>query len=569
MAHARDDVKYKIPPYDGTPGDKYKVHEVNLLNLLSEKVDDRGFSLADHVRGVDEGGAAPGAPAITALPQAQQRVAQRARDVRAKTSYSLVVRYTTDEDLKRTMYDAHFQDGHGAFQFQRLTCARPPDRMALRELDKKWRELDLIADAGVDENTVSTMARKMRVLNGERPVANRHDETEMTERLLEMFFSSSKLLMEQAIAEYNAAAGARQFQHAAGTPLAGQRDFNACVVYYTALWRQAVESGHMRRTAPTAHQRRYVEQLGESYAGEFEACDTPHGVSKAERDAFDKLEPAAEGEEMDRGIYLSLMGKLIWPSAMTRPDISAAVSHLCSFMQRPSAKHYKAALRVIGYLVKTKHLGITYGGKLRVPYGLREMPDGFIDARGLHVYHDSSWGRSPHPMGGHVVMYVNGAICWSAKAIKIVPHSTCEAETASGSRAVMDVLFIRKILEHLGRGVRTPTPALGDSKATYDLVRKAGTTARTRYFERATLFIKRAYILLVIEPILIGTAYMVADVFTKATERTTFTTMRDIMMNANGTLMDKLRLSMGGLHGKAGRLCAQLVDTLGKRDATY
>ena len=238
-------------------------------------------------------------------------------------------------------------------------------------------------------------------------------------------------------------------------------------------------------------------------------------------------------------------------------------------MQRPSAKHYKAALRVIGYLVKTKHLGITYGGKLRVPYGLREMPDGFIDARGLHVYHDSSWGRSPHPMGGHVVMYVNGAICWSAKAIKIVPHSTCEAETASGSRAVMDVLFIRKILEHLGRGVRTPTPALGDSKATYDLVRKAGTTARTRYFERATLFIKRAYILLVIEPILIGTAYMVADVFTKATERTTFTTMRDIMMNANGTLMDKLRLSMGGLHGKAGRLCAQLVDTLGKRDATY
>ena len=39
------------------------------------------------------------------------------------------------------------------------------------------------------------------------------------------------------------------------------------------------------------------------------------------------------------------------------------------------------------------------------------------------------------PMAGFILMLLNGAIDWSAKQLKVVADSTCEAETASASRS--------------------------------------------------------------------------------------------------------------------------------------
>ena len=89
-------------------------------------------------------------------------------------------------------------------------------------------------------------------------------------------------------------------------------------------------------------------------------------------------------------------------------------------------------------------------------------------------------------------MYCNGAADWSAKLIKIVPDSSCEAETALASRAAKATCFIRGLLRFHKRPVAAATPTLGDNKAMYALVTQEGATPRTRYFERATLLIKRA-----------------------------------------------------------------------------
>ena len=48
------DVKYDFTPYDGTPGDMYDKFEERLMNGAT-RADDRGWSLADHYGGVDEG----------------------------------------------------------------------------------------------------------------------------------------------------------------------------------------------------------------------------------------------------------------------------------------------------------------------------------------------------------------------------------------------------------------------------------------------------------------------------------------------------------------------------------
>ena len=78
--------------------------------------------------------------------------------------------------------------------------------------------------------------------------------------------------------------------------------------------------------------------------------------------------------------------------------------------------------------------------------GAHEKPNHFDDNRGLNYVHDSSWGIRPRPMGGFGIMCCNGLLAWSAKSLKIVPDSTCEAETAVASRATkegLDIAWVR------------------------------------------------------------------------------------------------------------------------------
>ena len=118
--------------------------------------------------------------------------------------------------------------------------------------------------------------------------------------------------------------------------------------------------------------------------------------------------------------------------------IRQVVSVLCSFAQAPTKYHYSCGLRVIGYLVRTKLMGITYGGSLRIPIGLSNEPEHFASSYGLHLYSDASFGSRPKPLAGYVVMLCNGAIFWTANYLKIVPFSTHESEQAIAALAAKD-----------------------------------------------------------------------------------------------------------------------------------
>ena len=168
------------------------------------------------------------------------------------------------------------------------------------------------------------------------------------------------------------------------------------------------------------HQERYIEQMAEQLKGTIVRCDTPHGTSKEQRSAFDKILDDKVSPPMDRIKLLQILGKIVWPSSMTRPDISMETSKLCSCISDPRSSHFDACLVVAGYLWQTKSLGITYGGKLRIPIGLTSVPVGFEESSGLYTAHDSSWGTTPNPLGGYVVMYCNGALDWSTKISKII-----------------------------------------------------------------------------------------------------------------------------------------------------
>ena len=57
------DIKYLTQPHDGTPGKPWDDFEERLLDVASGKTDERGWSLADCLNRLDEGGAA-GPPVV-------------------------------------------------------------------------------------------------------------------------------------------------------------------------------------------------------------------------------------------------------------------------------------------------------------------------------------------------------------------------------------------------------------------------------------------------------------------------------------------------------------------------
>ena len=158
-------------------------------------------------------------------------------------------------------------------------------------------------------------------------------------------------------------------------------------------------------------------------------------------------------------------------------------------------------------------------------------------------------------------MLNNGVVDYAARAVKVVPSSTCEAEMIVASLATKATCFVRMFLLFHGFGVSAPTPMLGDNQAMYDLCQQEGASVRTRYYERAVLLIKRAVLMLILTPYLIGTKFMLADIFTKATDKGTFVRMRNVMMNTNCSLRALLALSTESLHGEA----RSLVDRLSGR----
>ncbi|CAN0514183.1 unnamed protein product, partial [Discosporangium mesarthrocarpum] len=75
--------------------------------------------------------------------------------------------------------------------------------------------------------------------------------------------------------------------------------------------------------------------------------------------------------------FRALIGVLLWVANMTRPDIANSVRALARHMLAPSKTHWKAGLRVLKFLRKTRDWGVTFQktGQMR-----------------LYAYADSSYG---------------------------------------------------------------------------------------------------------------------------------------------------------------------------------
>jgi hypothetical protein len=157
----------------------------------------------------------------------------------------------------------------------------------------------------------------------------------------------------------------------------------------------------------------------------------------------DLTAPTPEGEIpsqlADQGLYLSIVGSLMYLAMGTRPDIAFAVAALSRHNSRPTELHLTAAKRILRYLRLTSHLGLLY----------RSSQAGFAgDTTPIHGFTDSDWAEDKtdrKSQGAYIFRHRGTAISWQSKKQNLVALSTFEAEYMAFVEASREALWLRQL----------------------------------------------------------------------------------------------------------------------------
>ena len=117
-------------------------------------------------------------------------------------------------------------------------------------------------------------------------------------------------------------------------------------------------------------------------------------------------------------------------------------------------------------------------------------------------------------------------VSYSSRKLIITPQSSCEAEIAACCNGAKSTMFVRSVMQFLGLMVKMPMNVITDNDAAMHAIRNPGTTQRTRHFESWQMYCRELKLRLLIEIFWVPTADMIADIFTKCVDKTTFLRLR-------------------------------------------
>ena len=127
-------------------------------------------------------------------------------------------------------------------------------------------------------------------------------------------------------------------------------------------------------------------------------------------------------------------------------------------------------------------------------------------------------------------MWRNGPAVWISRKVKFIPQSSCEAEVAGLVCILKEAIFIKQVVEFILVTLEGPMHCIIDNKAARDVIAYPGATKRTNHFDRCLHFARELSLRNAIKVHLTTTDNMMADYFTKPTDKTTFLRCRGSMM---------------------------------------
>ena len=242
--------------------------------------------------------------------------------------------------------------------------------------------------------------------------------------------------------------------------------------------------------------------------------------------------------------YRQLVGTLIWPMTVCRPDLSQAVVKCAQASACPSDTHFHALKSICRYLAATMSDGLFYW---RVEPRM-DLPDDPLpvvqstphdieladrppdEATTMTAFMDTSGGDclwTRRSFAGFCFRLAGGTIAYKSRFQPTVAQSSTEAEFVNYSDTARVCLYCRSILYDLGVAQDAATVMYGDNDGATAMANAGKPTKRSRHID-IKYYVLQEYVekdLLVIQRI--ATKLNMADHFTKPLSKLLFYRHRD------------------------------------------
>jgi hypothetical protein len=204
--------------------------------------------------------------------------------------------------------------------------------------------------------------------------------------------------------------------------------------------------------------------------------------------------------------YRSLIGALLWITRGTRPDIYYSVIYLTKFNNSYGQQHYKAAKRILRYLITT------IDKKLIYKKNLSSTP--------ISVMSDSDWAGDRTDRlsySGYLVRLFGNTVMWNTSKQGSPALSSCEAEYYALTEAAKETIHIYNLLKGIisDEGVK-PIPIQMDNMGAGFMAEKDLNNKRTKHIDIRYHFIRHWVREKLVELFYVRTDENDSDLFTKA-----------------------------------------------------
>jgi hypothetical protein len=260
------------------------------------------------------------------------------------------------------------------------------------------------------------------------------------------------------------------------------------------------------------NQGNYIDGLLKRYGmGDCKPVATPAdgSVQLVADDGYSNL--------VDRGIYQSMVGSLLYAAVATRPDIAQAVSSVSRFNAAPTEAHLTAVKRVLRYLKGSAGLCLAY----------RSSSSGGDDK--AVGYSDADWAGdcdSRRSTTGSVFLAAGAAITWLSQRQKSVALSTTETEYVALCSSTQTAVWLRRLDGDLGKAATDATVVYEDNQGAIAVAKNPIGHRRTKHIDIKYHYTRERVSDRTIALHYCQTKEMVADIFTKPLARPLFEYLR-------------------------------------------
>lgn len=215
-----------------------------------------------------------------------------------------------------------------------------------------------------------------------------------------------------------------------------------------------------------------------------------------------------EMKEMATKPYRDAVGRLMWMSGQTRPDIAFPVGVLARFMANPGRDHWTNLKRVLRYVCGTTDAKLVYSDNRRAKAGVCV----------LEAFSDADWASDVdgrRSTTGYLVMVNGNLVSWSSKKQPTVALSTAEAEYMGMSAATEELCWTRQFVAELGLDTENPAVLFTDNQAAKTIAEGDVSSQRTKHIDIRHHFVRDAVAQQNLEIRWTSTEKQLADLLTK------------------------------------------------------